>query len=116
MDHDRYIKERLPVAPKFGNDMFGIDWTFQQNSAKAHIHEKSQEWCAKHWHCFFEKDHWPPNSSDLNPLDYIIWHELAHQVHWHAVTSKTTLLSEQKRGVRLGLINCISCLNTKEAI
>ena len=25
MDHDRYIKEVLPVALKFGNDMFGID-------------------------------------------------------------------------------------------
>ena len=25
MDHDRYIKEVLLVAPKFGNDMFAID-------------------------------------------------------------------------------------------
>ena len=40
MDHDRYIKEMLPVALKLGNDMFGTDWTFQQDSAKAHIHAK----------------------------------------------------------------------------
>ena len=43
MDHDRYIKEVLPVALKFGNDMFGTDWTFQQDSTTAHIHAKSQE-------------------------------------------------------------------------
>ena len=40
MDHDRYMKEMLPVAFKFGNDMFGDDWTFQQDSAKSHIHTK----------------------------------------------------------------------------
>ena len=34
LDHDRYIKEVLPVALKYGNDMFGDDWTFQQDGAK----------------------------------------------------------------------------------
>ena len=43
MDHDQYIKEVLLVAVKFGNDIFGNDWTFQQDNAKAHIHVKSQE-------------------------------------------------------------------------
>ena len=28
MDYDRYIKKVLPVVLKFGNDMFGTDWTF----------------------------------------------------------------------------------------
>ena len=28
MNHDRYITEMFPVAIKFGNDMFGTDWTF----------------------------------------------------------------------------------------
>ena len=69
MDHDRYMKEMLPVALKFGNDMFEIDWTFQQDSTRSRIHAKSQEWCVKHLSCFIDKDHWPPNSPDLNPLD-----------------------------------------------
>ena len=72
LDHDRYIKEVLPVALKYGNDMFGDDWTFQQDGAKPHIHEKSQEWCAKNCPSFIDWDHWPPNSSDLNPLDYCV--------------------------------------------
>ena len=43
LDHDQYIREVLPVALKYGNDMSGDDWTFQQEGVEAHIHEKSQE-------------------------------------------------------------------------
>ncbi|CAF5222457.1 unnamed protein product [Rotaria magnacalcarata] len=100
VDHDRYIKEVLPVAPKFGNNTFGAAWTFQQDGARPHIHAKSQEWCDKHFPCFIDKDHWPPNSPDLNPLDYCIWDELAHQVNWETVRSKKTLINEVKRAVR----------------
>ncbi|CAF1595824.1 unnamed protein product [Rotaria magnacalcarata] len=100
VDHDRYIKEVLPVALKFGHHTFGADWTFQQDGAKPHIHAKSQEWREKHFPCFIDKDHWPPSSPDLNPLDYCIWDELTHQVNWDAVTSKTTLINEVKRAVR----------------
>ena len=56
VDHDRYIKEVLPVALKFGNDVFGDHWTFQQDGAKPHIHKKSQEWCRNHFPGFIDKD------------------------------------------------------------
>ena len=56
VDHDRYIKEVLPIALKLGNDMFGNDWTFQQDGARPHIHAKSQEWCAKQFPSFIDKD------------------------------------------------------------
>ena len=100
LDHDRYIKEVLPVALKYGNDMFGNDWTFQQDGAKAHIHEKSQECCAKNFPSFIDKDHWPPNSPDLNPLDYCVWNEIAPVSKWNAVTSKKTLIVALKRAVK----------------
>ena len=51
LNQDRYIKDMLSAVLKFGNDMFTTDWTFQQDSAKARIHSKSQEWCAKHFPC-----------------------------------------------------------------
>ena len=81
LDHDRYIKEVLPVALKYDNNMFGDDWTFQQDGAKPHIHEKPQEWCAKNFSLFIDRDHWPPNSPDLNPLDYCVWNENAQVKH-----------------------------------
>ncbi|CAF1400836.1 unnamed protein product, partial [Rotaria sp. Silwood1] len=46
------------------------------------------------------KDHWPPNNSDLNPLDYCIWNEFAQYVNWEKVTSKSTLIDELKRAVK----------------
>ena len=100
MDRDRYIEEMLPVTLRCGNDMFGTDWTFLQDSARAHLHVKLQKLYDKHFPCFIDKHHWPSNSPNLSSLDYSIWDELAHQVNWDAVTSKTTLISELKHTVR----------------
>ncbi|CAM2721683.1 unnamed protein product [Rotaria socialis] len=100
VNHERYIKEVLPIALKFGNDTFGNDWTFQQDGAKPHTHAKSQEWCAEHFPSFIGANDWPPNSPDLNPLDYCIWNEFAQLINWDAVTSKRTLITALKRAVR----------------
>ena len=43
LDHDRYIKEVLPMALKYGNKVFGNDWTFQQDNARPHIHHLTQK-------------------------------------------------------------------------
>ncbi|CAF4754971.1 unnamed protein product, partial [Rotaria socialis] len=60
----------LPVALKYGNELFGNDWIFQQDNATPHTHILTQQWCQEHFPTFIDKDHWPPNSPDLNPLDY----------------------------------------------
>ena len=49
---------------------------------------------------FIDKDHWPPNSPALNPLDYCIWDEFAQCVNWKKVTSKGTLIDELKHAVK----------------
>ena len=41
VDHNRYINEVLPVALRYGNGVFGNDWTFQQDGAKPHFYEKT---------------------------------------------------------------------------
>ena len=100
VNHDRYIREVLPVALRYGNSMFGNQWTFQQDGAKPHTHEKTQAWCSENLPAFIDRDHWPPNSPDLNPLDYCIWNELAMLVNWSKVTSKKTLIAELERSVK----------------
>ena len=57
VDHARYIKEVLPVALKHGNYVFGNDWTFQQDGAKPHIHQLTQQWCHDNFPGFIDKDH-----------------------------------------------------------
>ena len=88
------------MALKYGNDMFGDDWTFQHDGANPHIHEKSQECCVNNFPSFIDKDHWSPNSPDLNPLDYCVWNEIAQVIKWNAVTSKKTLIVPLKRAVK----------------
>ena len=100
LDHDRYIKEVLRVDLKYANDIFGDDWTFQRDGAKAHIHEKSQKCCAKNFPSFIGKDHWPPNNPDLNPLYYYVWREISQVIKRNAVTSKKTLIVALKRAVK----------------
>ena len=74
------------------NSIFGKDWTFQQDGTKAHFHEKTQEWCANNFSSFIQRNHWPTNSSDLNPLDYCLWNELGKPIKWNRVTSKNSLI------------------------
>jgi len=100
VNHDRYIKEVLPVALKYGNKVFGDNWTYQQDGATAHTHNLTQKWCQKNFPSFLDKDHWPPNSPDLNPLDYSIWDEFVQQMNWNKVQSKKTLIEELKRAVK----------------
>ena len=72
VDHARYIEENLSVALEYGDKNFGDDWTFQHDGAKPHIHHLTQQWCRDHFPSSIDKDRWPPNSQDLNPLDYCI--------------------------------------------
>ena len=54
VDHSRYINEVLPVALKYGNGIFRNSWTFQQDGAKLHFHEKTQKWCINNFPSFIE--------------------------------------------------------------
>ena len=99
--HDRYIQKVLPVTLKFRNDMFGNSWMFQQGGGKPHIHERTQDWCRTHLPCLIDKDHWPPNSPDFNPLDYYIWDEFeGGAINRDLVTSKVTLINQLKLSLK----------------
>ena len=100
IDHERYIREVLPVVIKYGNKMFGDDWTYQQDGATSHTHELTQQWCKNNFPSFIDEDHWPPNSPDLTSLDYPIWDEFVQQMNWNKVQSKKMLIEELKRAVK----------------
>ena len=100
LDHHRYIKEVLSVALRYGNSKFGNNWTFQQDNGTPHTHQETQEWCSQYFPSFIDKDTWPANSSNLNPLDDWIWDEFAQAINWDKMTSKSSLIAELKRGVK----------------
>jgi len=50
----------------------GGNYVFQQDGAPAHTSKTVQDWMSQNM-TFWPKDFWPPQSPDLNPLDYSVW-------------------------------------------
>lgn len=49
------------------------NYVFQQDGAPAHTSNRTQEWLNRNMAEFWSKEMWPPQSPDLNPLDYSVW-------------------------------------------
>ena len=73
---------------------------FQQDGATAHTSKSSQEKLLRELggetH-FWRKDMWPPQSPDLNPLDYGIWSLLQQKVQCVSHPSLEALKSHIKK-------------------
>ena len=64
------------LLPQLVNDcqtLLGNDFIFQQDGAPAHTAHQTQQFLQVNCPDFIERDEWPPNSPDLNPLDYYVW-------------------------------------------
>jgi len=101
LNADIYTKECLPLAKILGHKEFGSrGWWYQQDNATPHTQAAAQQWCASNLPNFFTKEQWPPNSPDLNPLDYSLWVELGASINWNEVHNKETLKSHIQAAVR----------------
>lgn len=60
------------VVPWMENIAQGQSYTFQQDGAPAHTAGITQTWLSANTPDFWGKEVWPPNSPDLNPLDYFV--------------------------------------------
>ena len=61
---------------------YGIppDCVFQQDGASSHTAEAVQSYCREKFPMFWDKKSWPPNSPDLNVIDYFCWGYLQKEV------------------------------------
>ena len=48
-------------------------WTLQQDGAPSHTARNTLRYLRRENVTFIEPDMWPPNSPDLNPVDYTVW-------------------------------------------
>jgi len=55
-------------------------WTLQQDGAPAHIARTTMDYLNKEHINFIESHMWPPNSPDINPVDYAVWGALQQRV------------------------------------
>ena len=56
------------------------NWTLQQNGAPSHTARNTINFLHQENVTFIEPDMWPPNSPDLNPVDYAVWGALQQNV------------------------------------
>jgi inhibitor of nuclear factor kappa-B kinase subunit alpha len=61
------------VRPWMAQIAGGRPYVYQQDSAPAHASNLVQNWMEENLPLFWSKAFWPPNSPDLNPLDYYVW-------------------------------------------
>lgn len=56
-------------------------WTLQQDGAPSHTARNTLAYLQQEGIAIIEPDMWPPNSPDLNPVDYAIWGALQQRVY-----------------------------------
>ena len=85
INHQQCVQKILLLALKDGQRLMGDQFIFQQDGAPAHKNHNTQKWCYENFWEFWPKSRWPPNSPDLNPLEYSIWYELCSQMKWDQI-------------------------------
>lgn len=68
-----YVTQLLPHLVTDAQQLLDGNFVFQQDGAPAHTATVTQEWINHNCPDMIVKDDWPPNSPDLNPLDYHVW-------------------------------------------
>ena len=63
---DYYVNQLLPKSLDDCHQLLGQ--RFVSNTQQV-----TQQWLAARCVDFIDKDSWPPNSPDINPLDYHVW-------------------------------------------
>ena len=77
----------------------GNQFILQQDGAPAHGAKLAQVWLTSHCPDFIDKDSWPPNSPDMNPLDYAVWGAMLET--YNKLTTKPKNIPELKNTLQI---------------
>ena len=77
---DFYCQKVIPIIQRYGTELIGDDFVLQQDGASCHRSAESLEAFAEHDISIIPPNRWPPNSPDLNPLDYFFWSEVKREL------------------------------------
>ena len=77
----------LPDIHRLSND----DFLFQQDGAPAHRSRHTVAYLRSNVPEFIEPENWPPNSPDLNPVDYAVWGALQQMVYRRKISDTDQL-------------------------
>lgn len=66
---------------------------WRQDSAPCHTSGKNQKWLSANFYDYTSPNIWPPNSPDLNPMDYYVWDAVEKDTNRRASTTKAELIN-----------------------
>ena len=78
----------------------GKEFVFQQDSAPAHTVKKTVNLLNRSGVRFWDKDLWPSNSPDLNPIDYYFWSRIEAKAWAMPHNTVAALKEDIKKAVR----------------
>ena len=81
------MQQMLPSIRSIAGD----DYVFQQHSTTAHRARQMVELVQRETPKFIAPNLWPPNSPDLNPVDYRIWGVVQDRVYQTPIRDVTDL-------------------------
>ena len=99
-DSDFYTKNVLPVVKEAGNRLIGNDFIYQQDGAACHTSQQTIKCLNEMGIEFIGPEKWPPNSPDLNPLDYFFWSEVENRLKSKSFKNKHELVEKIKESVK----------------
>ena len=100
INSDYYCNNLLDQLIPDMNELSGNDFIFMQDGARCHTSAASIQFLEENVPVLLAPTMWPPNSPDLNPLDYGIWNILETNV-WSAGVREITL-----EGLRARISQC----------
>ena len=71
-------------------------YVWQQDSAPCHTSGKSQKWLSANFYDYTSPNVWPPNSPNLNPMDYNVWGAVEKDTKLRSSTIKAQLIDRIK--------------------
>ena len=101
LNSDAYMELIITVVkPWITRVTNGRPYVWQQDSTPCHTSGKSQKWLLANFYDYISPNNWPPNSPDLNPMDYYVWGIVEKDFNRHAITAKAQLIDRIKAFLR----------------
>jgi hypothetical protein len=94
-----YVENVLPVIKRDGLNLIGEDMVYQQDGARPHTSKLTKKAFKTAGIEFLHDGFWPPNSPDLNPMDYFFWNQVESFMPKKKYSDRENLVKEIKKSV-----------------
>jgi hypothetical protein len=99
-NHHFYRNQVLPRVKRDGLNLIGKYFWFQQDGASPHTCPATLDLIEKLNVLHISPKHWPPNSPDLNPLDFFFWNEVERRIPKKEYVNRDDLVKNIKAAIK----------------